>query len=38
VRRAPVTAFAPRSPAALAFAQLWAEVRELLGVRRTPLS
>ena len=28
VRRAPLTAFAPRSPAAIAFEQLWAEINE----------
>jgi cellulose biosynthesis protein BcsQ len=32
VRRAPVTAFAPRSAAAVAFGELWAEVRDLLGL------
>ena len=33
VRREPVTAFAPGSAAGLAFAALWAEVRELLHLR-----
>jgi cellulose biosynthesis protein BcsQ len=33
VRRAPVTAFAPRSASAAAFAQLWDEVRGLLRLR-----
>ncbi len=33
VRRAPVTAFAPRSPAGLAYAQLWADVANLLALR-----
>jgi hypothetical protein len=32
VRRQPVTFFAPRSPAGVAFTQLWAEVRDLLGL------
>ena len=32
VRRQPVTFFAPRSPAGLAFTQLWTEVRNLLGL------
>ena len=30
VRRAPVVAFAPRSPAALAFQELWREVATLI--------
>jgi cellulose biosynthesis protein BcsQ len=33
VRRAPVTAFAPRSPAAIAYNELWAEITDLLAVR-----
>jgi cellulose biosynthesis protein BcsQ len=33
VRRAPVTAFAPRSPAAIAYNELWAEISDLLAVR-----
>ena len=33
VRRAPVTAFAPRSPAAIAYHELWAEITDLLAVR-----
>ena len=32
VRRAPLMEFAPRSPAAAAFAQLWQEASELLGL------
>jgi cellulose biosynthesis protein BcsQ len=36
VRRQPVTFFAPRSPAGLAFTQLWAEVRDLLGLAPNP--
>jgi cellulose biosynthesis protein BcsQ len=33
VRRAPVVVYAPRSPAAVAFAQLWTEVADQLGIR-----
>jgi len=33
VRRAPVTAFAPRSAAARSYAELWAEARERSGLR-----
>jgi hypothetical protein len=33
VRRAPVTAFAARSPAAIAYSELWAEITDLLAVR-----
>jgi cellulose biosynthesis protein BcsQ len=33
VRRAPVTAFAPRSPAAIAYLELWAEISDLLATR-----
>jgi chromosome partitioning protein len=36
VRRQPVTFFAPRSPAGQAFTQLWAEVRDLLGLTPNP--
>jgi cellulose biosynthesis protein BcsQ len=39
VRRQPVTYFAPRSPAGIAFTDLWSEVRDLLdlsGPRDTP--
>jgi cellulose biosynthesis protein BcsQ len=35
VRRAPVTAFAPRSPAAVAYRKLWAEVVDLLTADQT---
>ncbi len=36
VRRQPVTYFAPRSPAGVAFTQLWAEVRDLLALATDP--
>ena len=31
-RRAPLSAFAPRGAAATAYAQLWAEIRERVGI------
>ncbi len=37
VRRAPLMAFAPRSPAAVAFQQLWNEVDDVLGAGRRQL-
>jgi chromosome partitioning protein len=36
VHRQPLAAFAPRSPAALAFRELWLEAVALLGVERSP--
>jgi chromosome partitioning protein len=38
VRRQPVTYFAPRSPAGIAFIQLWSEVRDLLGWTADPVT